>query len=271
MKTNDIIKIMLIALLGTFIAFGIDGINEDIRASSHYSWQFLSNLLIVAVLFLYTVKSSYSNRLLWFYLWTILFVIGHFSILVEALIFNITSHNQTFTALVWGLFSSGILSYLLYHFLGRDKINQPEPVALARRSAGQWVVKILLGNVTYFLFYFAAGMTLSLVYPQLMDFYGDKIPPLHQIIITNLCFRGFIFVGIAILIDHTFLGSTRYKGVLTGLIFAVIGGIAPLLVPNDLMPQNIRIAHGFEVGISNFLYGWILQYLLARKKQALSA
>ncbi|MDN5212424.1 hypothetical protein QQ020_10220 [Fulvivirgaceae bacterium BMA12] len=269
MKTNDIIKITVIALLITFTAFGIDGIKQDIKALSHYSWQFLSNLLIVVVLYLYTIKSSYSNKLLWFSLWGILFIIGHFNILVEALIFNITSRNQTFTALMRGFFSSGILSYLLYHFLGRDKENQQESVAFARRSTWQWVVKVLLGNIIYFLFYFAAGMTLSLVYPQLMDFYGDKIPPLHQIIITNLCFRGFIFVGIAILIDLTTLSSALYKGILTGLIFAVIGGIAPLVIPNDLMPQNIRVAHGFEVGISNFLYGWILQYLLARKKQVL--
>ncbi len=45
----------------------------------------------------------------------------------------------------------------------------------------------------------------------------------------------------------------------------VLGGIAPLLLPNPFMPSGIRLAHGFEVGISNFLFGMIVGAALASK------
>ncbi len=55
------------------------------------------------------------------------------------------------------------------------------------------------------------------------------------------------------------------KAVLIGLTFAVIGGIAPLIPPNELMPAYVRLGHGFEVGISNFIYGVLLAILLRSK------
>lgn len=46
---------------------------------------------------------------------------------------------------------------------------------------------------------------------------------------------------------------------------SIIGGIAPLILPGSEMPAYIRIGHSFEVGISNFLYGLLLGYLLNQK------
>ena len=53
--------------------------------------------------------------------------------------------------------------------------------------------------------------------------------------------------------------------VLIGLTFSVLGGIAPLIIPSDLMPVNIRWAHGIEVGISNFIFGMIAGRLLGQR------
>jgi hypothetical protein len=44
-----------------------------------------------------------------------------------------------------------------------------------------------------------------------------------------------------------------------------LGGIAPLIQPNELMPLYIRIGHSFEVGISNFAFGLVLGLLLSQK------
>jgi len=38
-----------------------------------------------------------------------------------------------------------------------------------------------------------------------------------------------------------------------------------LLLPNPYLPGGIRLAHGFEIGISNLAYGALLGYLLTRK------
>ena len=89
----------------------------------------------------------------------------------------------------------------------------------------------------------------------------DKIPPFDLVIPTQIL-RGLIFVAIAILILRTSKLNTLKSAVLIGAIFSVLGGIAPLIPPNEHMPGFIRLGHGFEVGISNFLYGFVLGFLL---------
>ena len=62
--------------------------------------------------------------------------------------------------------------------------------------------------------------------------------------------------------------SVVKKAILIGLTFAILGGIAPLIPPNELMPSYVRLGHGFEVGISNFIYGILLALLLKLKSSA---
>ena len=79
--------------------------------------------------------------------------------------------------------------------------------------------------------------------------------------------RGFLFVMITILILRTINLPLIKKALLVGLVFSMLGAIAPLIPPNEFMPGNIRFVHGFEVGISNFLYGLLLGYLFGQKTQ----
>ena len=72
-------------------------------------------------------------------------------------------------------------------------------------------------------------------------------------------------MGVAYLIIQTMNVSTFNRAVFIGLVFAILGGIAPLIPPNDLMPAYVRLGHAFEVGISNSAYGLILGYLLKSK------
>ena len=39
---------------------------------------------------------------------------------------------------------------------------------------------------------------------------------------------------------------------------------APLLLPNPLMPEEVRMAHLLETSTSNFLFGWILVLVLVK-------
>ena len=53
-----------------------------------------------------------------------------------------------------------------------------------------------------------------------------------------------------------------------GVLFTVLGGLAPLIPPNENMPGYIRLGHAFEVAFSNFIYGFVVSYLLAQKAKA---
>jgi len=187
--------------------------------------------------------------------------------MIEAVIFNVTDSYESVQMLIWGIPLTALSAIILVAVFNGDKERNQPSLNHGTRSVKSWILKVLAGNVLYFLFYFIAGMTLTMVFPKMMEYYGDKIPPFHQIIITNLFFRGFIFVGVGILIDRTVGLGVLKTAILTGLLFAVLGGIAPLIPPNELMPQYIRIAHGFEVGISNFLYGVALTYIITQKSK----
>jgi hypothetical protein len=152
----------------------------------------------------------------------------------------------------------------LYVFMFR-KPDALITLKFTSRSFFGWFWRILVGNFLYLVFYISAGLILSITLPEMMEFYQDKIPPIDVMIKTQLFLRGFIFIAVALLVLRTVILSKLKKAVFIGLVFAILGGIAPLIQPNELMPLYIRIGHSFEVGISNFAFGLVLGLLLSQK------
>lgn len=229
----------------------------------YYGWLTISDTLIIFILGYYIVHSTQTGLRITTSTFLIYYIIGHFNILIEALIFEVTDRIQTIHAMAVGLLIAVVISPAFVLLL--DQWNeQKEKIEFKRRSVYNWIWRILIGVLFYVIIYVIAGFSLQAVYPELMEFYIDKIPPFDLIIGTQFI-RGFLFVGIAILILRTLRLSRIKKAVLIGLIFSIFGGIAPLIPPNELMPANVRIGHGFEVGISNFIYGLVLGYLLNQK------
>ncbi len=245
--------LLLSSILSDLFFTGMPGLN-------HYAWRGMGLILMAIPTASYLSHSWLGKWRLVASLWLIFLVIGTFNILIEAYLFNVTSLSETWQGMLQGFlsFTPGILAIGL--LLPNQQNAIQKPVRKSHSIFG-YIWRIVTGNVLYFLFYVVAGMILQASYPGLMDFYADKIPPLILIVKTNLFFRGFVFVAIAILIAQTTHLNKWQTGMLIGAFFSILGGIAPLLSPNELMPVDIRLAHGFEVGISNFLYGMVLGLL----------
>ncbi len=264
MKT--IVKIIGLTIVVTGFTMGLDILAGNERLLVHYCWLLLANSLIIQVLYFVLSRHSqrgFKKRLI--SIWSVYFVIGYFSILIEAYLFNITDINLTMAGLIHGFIYTGIVATILI-FIFDFKPPTEVTNILYTRTPVNWTIRLLAGSFIYFAFYALAGMLLYFIYPELGRFYKGKIPPFHVIAMVNLGIRGPLFVAIALLIDAQIWGTKKTKGIMLGLIFSVIGGIAPLITPNELMPQHIRIAHGFEVGISNFLYGLTLIYIVGKKQ-----
>lgn len=229
-----------------------------------YTYRLISLIFISIPLIYYAGHSTLRGIKLYLSVFAIFFVIGTFNILVEAYIFNVTSRAETLNEMFQGLIAA-IIGCITITYFTPSKTNGSS--LQINRSFLSWTWRVLLGNFLYFIFYLSAGLILSSVYPGLQEFYADKLPPMELIIQTNLFFRGFVFVAIAALIVKTTTLERRNTALLIGLTFSILGGIAPLISPNEFMPLNIRLAHGFEVGISNFLYGLALGYLLIPKQR----
>jgi hypothetical protein len=79
--------------------------------------------------------------------------------------------------------------------------------------------------------------------------------------------RGLVFSGIVLLLVRQLRTSRRGAALVSGLTLSILGGIAPLLVPNPYLPDAVRYAHLPEVGVSNLLFGLLAGWLLATRAE----
>jgi len=261
------LKSALGALLLTalYIVFGLL-LGFEIKWGNSF-WALLSNLLVALLLAYYIIHSSRSGFRLGLEVFLIYFIIGHFNILIEAYIFNVTTRSQTLIEMVRGLLVALAFCPVYTYMVGNDSLQAPRQ--LPHRSILSWSWRVVAADTLYLFCYLTAGLLLSIFYPRLLEFYEGKLPALGLMLQTQFFLRGLIFTGIALLMLQAMTLSLSRKAVLIGLTFSVLGGIAPLIPPNDLMPAYVRLGHGIEVGISNFVFGIALTYLLGyrpRKK-----
>ncbi len=260
MKTILFVKSILGALLLTVLYMLFNMLLGGTLVFDNLLWNILSNFLVAFLLGYYISHSSLNGIRLSISVFLIYFLIGHFNLLIEAYIFTITSRYETALEIIRGFLMS-VTFAPFYVYIFRNKIAQ-EVVAFSKRPLISWLWRIIAADILYLFVYILAGFVLTMVYPQLLKFYEGKIPPFDIMINTQLFLRGFIFIGIALLILRTLNISLLKKAILIGLIFSVLGGVAPLIAPSELMPSYVRLGHGFEVGISNFIYGIVLAMLL---------
>ena len=262
MKTNIYFKVAV----STLVLFLLDYFfnNEVIYGINVFIWKLLSDLLIVLLLTYYILNSSLRGFKLAVAVFVILFIIGNFNIIIEAYIFNVTTRKETSIQILHGFIIAFIASPIFININNKWK-GKTDTIFFKKRSVFSWIWRIVVGIFLYLFLYLTAGFILQATYPELLDFYKDKIPPFDLMIGTQFL-RGLIFVVVAILILRTLKELKSKKAIFIGLVFAILGGIAPLIIPNDLMPHNIRMGHLFEVGSSNFIYGFILAYLLSQQQ-----
>ena len=193
------------------------------------------------------------------------FVIADFNVLIEAMFFSVEIPRVVAVRMLTsGLVVTLLFTFILVALLGKLRPSAreaaPDP---ERRRWSQWLWRIVVCVLAYVFLYFIAG---AIIFPYVREFYdGKALPDLSQILRMQI-FRGFLYVCAAIPLVRM-LNVRRFEAtVLAGLAFAILGAVAPLIVPNPYMPANIRLVHGFEAGISNFIFGLIAGLLLYAKR-----
>lgn len=260
---NIILKTIIAAFILSILYFIADLIHGNTVQLNVIFWGFVSNLLIAAVLAFYITNSTLRGFKLALVVFGIYYLIGFFNILIEAYIFNVTDRPATINTLLTGLVVALVYSPALIFLFGKWD-GEAECINFKKRTIGSWIWRIAVSDILYLFFYLLAGFILQATYPPLMDFYEGKIPPFDLMINTQF-FRALIFILVALIILKTIDIPVLKKALFTGILFTVLGGIAPLIPPNEHMPLYIRWAHGFEVAISNFLFGFVISRLLAQQ------
>lgn len=234
-------------------------------AYSEFSWNTaLSCALSIAVI---TLVIRATTTVDWPLVWMVFlmyFGIGWVNTLDEAVLFHVVPPALAFQVLAHGATTAFTITALLTLVLNRMSISgnslRSDPVGPFGKA---WPWKLAMGACVYVVLYFAGGVA---VYPFIKSFYSGRWLPS----ISELCaiqfLRGLLYVAIALPFIRRMTGQLLNAGLVLGLCFSVLGGIAPLLLPNPYMPGPIRIAHSIEVGISNFIYGFAVAYLLVPRQ-----
>jgi hypothetical protein len=141
-------------------------------------------------------------------------------------------------------------------FRGADR-DAGEPAPPARPLPAWW--RIVVCDVVYIALYFAAG---TMVWPFVREFYEASPMPGPAAVVGMQVVRGLIFSAIVLLLVRRVRATPVAAALGTGVVFSVLGGVAPLLIANPYLPDPIRHAHLPEVGVSNFFFGAIAGWLL---------
>jgi hypothetical protein len=161
-----------------------------------------------------------------------------------------------------GLIIAAIFAPLAVLILGKAKrsTNEPSPLKIS-------IAKLLLIVVAYLILYFTFGYFIAWKNPAVRAYYGGSDPSGFISHITNLlrgepmlfllqAVRALLWTAIALPVIKMLKGEWWERGLAVALLFAVM--TSQLLLPNPLMPTEVRMVHLLETATSNFLFGWIV-------------
>ena len=212
-------------------------------------------LLNFAVLWLVVRSAAATGWALTAMLLLLGFVVGSANNLLEAVVYGVLSLREALAAAVPAAIIFIILPPLAVLTAGRWKNGSG-----AEAGTGVAPMKLLALVAAYEVLYWTAG---TLVFPYIAHFYATKtIPPVYEVAGLQVV-RSLIFFAAGYPLLKTGLRSAP---LVMGLVYGVIGGIAPLLPDNPYMPVDIRFYHGIETSMSNFLFGLIVGYLFTRAR-----
>lgn len=139
------------------------------------------------------------------------------------------------------------------------------------RSIGRLPVKLVLIVVAYVLIYFTFGYFIAWKNEAVRVYYGGNdsgnflVHLGHLLRAEPLLFvlqavRALLWTAIAVPVIKMMRGDWWEAGLAVALVFAVM--TSQLLLPNPLMPAEVRMAHLLETSTSNFLFGWLVVAIL---------
>jgi len=174
-----------------------------------------------------------------------------------------------------GGITAALFSPLAVLVLGKRKHDQPDKESGVRLNMplGEWAWKQSLIVVAYLIIYFTFGYFIAWKSPAVRDYYGGSDPGsfLAQMssvlrdtpwLVPLQVVRAMLWTALAVLVIRMMKGRWWEIGLVVGLLFAIPS--AQLLIPNPLMPAEVRMAHLLETATSNFLFGWLVVWVLCR-------
>lgn len=174
-----------------------------------------------------------------------------------------------------GLIVAAIFAPLAVLILGKAK-SQADAGSDSRLNmpTTEWIAKLFVIAMLYVFIYFTFGYFVAWKSEAVRVYYGGNDPGSFFAHIASVLrsepllfllqvVRGLLWAAIAVPVIRMMRGKWWEAGLAVALLFATASSL--LLIPNPLMPPEVRMAHLVETVTSNFLFGWLLTILLEIK------
>src|SRR5690606_25589524 len=135
-------------------------------------------------------------------------------------------------------------------------------------SVHGWVARLVAICVIYILLYLLAGAFIALRDPALQAFYDQIGMPSLGTIFGVQALRGALWAAAGALLLGVLDANRRTAAGLVVLVFTL--PVTLLLIPNPIMPPEVRSTHFVEVASSNFLFGLATAWILTRRARGSS-
>lgn len=175
-----------------------------------------------------------------------------------------------------GLIIAAVFAPLAVLILGKAKSPADGTSAHLQLGmpAGKWIAKLSLIVVAYLFLYFTFGYFIAWRNEAVRTYYGGSDPVSFIAHMTSLLrnepllfllqvVRALLWTALAIPVIKMMKGKWWESGFAVALLFGVFMN-SLLLLPNPLMPAEVRMAHLLETATSNFIFGWLVVMILRK-------
>jgi hypothetical protein len=220
-------------------------------------WSLASSAIIAAVLVGLAARSLARGWTLAAGLFAIAYGIGHLSGLIEAYFFHVLDGPMTLRVLAMSAITSAVACALVARLT-------PPPADATDTSTIAWrpsLAPLAIVSGLYVVTYFAAG---TLVFPFVESFYATRALPSTVAIVTmQLVVRGPLFGLILAWVASSTRGTRIARACWAGATLSLLGGVAPLLMPNPFFTDAARWAHFVETSSSNLIFGAVAGWIFS--------
>lgn len=225
-------------------------------------WSVVSNALIAAVLVGLAARSRAHGWTRAAGLFAVAFGIGPLAGLIEAYFFHVLDGPTTARLLAMAAITTAAACAIVARLT-------PPPVGAADTGPLAWrpsPASLALVSVLYVVTYFTAG---TLIYPLVEAFYAARaLPSTAAVAAVQLFLRGPLLGLILAWVTSSTRGTRVVRACWAGATLSLLGGVAPLLMPNPFFTDAVRWAHFVETSASNLIFGAVAAWIFSARDAA---
>jgi hypothetical protein len=236
------------------------------------------SVLSTIVLSYVIIRSRYARWHLFLAIFVVLYGVMTVMPQIETAYFVKLPSGMLSRLFLFGAVFATVFSFLAVVVLGKTKPegNSNESRSRLKMPTSEWLVKLSIIVMAYLVFYFTFGYFIAWKSEAVRAYYGGSDPGsfLAQMnsvlrdtpwLVPLQIVRAILWTAIAAVVIQMMKGRWWEAGLAVALLVSVVMCVQ-LLLPNPLMPTEVRMVHLIETASSNFIFGWLIVMVLLRWK-----